>query len=62
MISTISLNIKELTIVILLESLRFKSLEFELTIYIYIGATLIKNYSKLSNYMKFKRCQNIIKN
>ena len=36
MISTISLNIKELTIVILLESLRFKSLEFELTIYIYI--------------------------
>ena len=34
MLSTISLNIKELTIVSLLESLRFKSMEFELTIYI----------------------------
>ena len=34
MLSTISLNIKELTIVSLLESLRFKSMEFQLTIYI----------------------------
>ena len=57
MLSTISLNIKELTIVSLLESLRFKSMEFELTIY--REATLIKKYSKFSNYIKFKMCVKI---